>query len=133
MNLDRFSGISKVLARDYHLACLHNGPQLVLSAIMRKYYIICGKRVVKSILSKCPKCLPYSDRCLRQQMSGLPLDPQNLEFPFATTGLDYAGPIKVTPSRRRGGIFAFLFALLFRSFMWIVSDMTTQTLLVALL
>ena len=35
-------------------------------------------------------------------MARFPADWLHLTYPFADTGLDYAGPIKVTPSRGHG-------------------------------
>ena len=66
--------LSRALATDYHQLCLHGGPQLVLSAIARKDFIICGKRVKRSVVARCSKYLRYSGQCLSQQMASLPRD-----------------------------------------------------------
>lgn len=92
------SNLSKALAWDYHKLYLHGGPQLVLSALARKYFIICGKRVIRLIISKCSRCLRYSGCCLSQRMASLPSNWLVYAYSFATTGVDYAGLIKVTPS-----------------------------------
>ena len=53
--LSIISNLSEALAWDYHQLFLHGGPQLVLSVIAKKYFFICGKRVVRSIIPKCSK------------------------------------------------------------------------------
>ena len=81
---------------------MHTGPDLKLSAILRRFYIICGKQVVKSIANKCTNCLRYTYRCVSQQMASLPINRLTFTCTFVATDIDYAGLIKVTPSTRRG-------------------------------
>ena len=81
---------------------LHGGPKLVLSALSRNYNLICGTRIIKSVLHRCPQYYRYSGRRLHQQMASLPIERLDLVYPFAVTGLDFAGPIKETPSKGRG-------------------------------
>ena len=137
MILDRFSQASRALIRDYHLAFLHAGPQLLFSALCRKYYIICGKRVIKSVLSACPTCRRYSGRCVSQQMASLPFERLDLEYPFTVTGVDFAGPIKVTPSKSRGIQSTKGYICIFVCFatrathIEIVSDLSTKAFLAA--
>ena len=100
--LARRSKLSVILAWDFHRIFLDGGPQLIHSALSRKYFLVCGKRVVRSVTSKCSQCLGLSGRLQSQQMACLPPDRLVYEYQFATTSLDYAGSIKVTPSRGRG-------------------------------
>ena len=48
------SHLSKLIARSYHLRCLHGGTQLTLSLLREKYWIVHSRRLVKSVISKCP-------------------------------------------------------------------------------
>ena len=126
-----------MIALDYHHMYSHDGPQLLLSAIFRRYFLICGTRKVKPVLSKCPKCLRYSGRCMSQQMSSLLIDRLVFTYPFAATGVDYAGPIKITPSRGRGitstkGYICIFICLVTRAVhVEIASDLLTKTFLAA--
>lgn len=135
--LSRYSSVAKMIVLDYHKMLLHAGPQLVLSAISRKYFIICGKRVITSLICKCITCVRYSGRCLTQQMAPLPADRLEFTYPFAATGLDYAGPIKVTPSRGRGitsakGYICIFVCLVTKAVhVEIVSDLTTKAFIAA--
>ena len=100
--LDRFNQLSRALIRDYHLVFLHTGPQLLFSALCRKNYIICGKRVIKSVLSACPTCRRYSGRCISQQMAPFYFERLDLEYPFTGIGVDFTGPMKGAPPKGRG-------------------------------
>ena len=72
---------------------------------------------------------------MSQQMAPLPMDRLVFTFPFAATGLDYAGPIKVTPSRGRGVtstkgyICVFVCLSTKATHIEIVSDLTTKAFL----
>ena len=69
---------------------------------------------------------------MSQQMAPLPVDRLVFTFPFAAIGLDYAGPIKVTPSRTRGVkstkgyICVFVCLVTKATHIEIVSDLTTK-------
>ena len=70
-------------------------------------------------------------------MAPLPIEHLTLTFPFAATGVDYAGPIKVTPSRGCGikstkGYICFFICLVTRAIhVEIASDLTTRAFLAA--
>ena len=104
----------------------------------RKYFILCGMRVVKSVCSHCPNCLCYSSRCSAQQVASLLIERLRFEFLFATTGLDYAVAIKVMPSRGRvvtstkGYICIFICLVTRAVHVEIVSDLTSICFLSAL-
>ena len=72
-----------------------------------------------------------------QQMSSLPIDRLVFTYPFAATGVDYAGPIKVTPSRGLGitstkGYICIFICLVTRAVhVEIASDLSTKTFLAA--
>ena len=70
-------------------------------------------------------------------MASLPAERLIPDYPFAVTGLDYAGPIKVTPSKERkitsnkGYICIFVYFVTRAMLIEIVSDMTAKTFLAA--
>ena len=74
----------------------------MLSAILRHFHIICGKRKVKLTANKCPKCLCYTGRWISQQMASLTINRLTFTFPFIATGINISGPIKVTRSTGNG-------------------------------
>ena len=71
-------------------------------SILRRYFLICGNQIVKSVSRKFPKCLLYLGQCVSQQMSSLPIERLVFTYPFVATGVDYAGTINVTSSKGRG-------------------------------
>ena len=100
--LSKNSHLAKLVINDAHEKTLHGGPQLVMSQVLRKFWIIHGKRIIRHLISKCTKCIRYSSRIAFQQMSSLPEFKVNPQRPFQFTGLDYAGPIQVRCSKGRG-------------------------------
>ena len=116
---------------------LHGGPQLLLSAISRKYAMICGLKVIKSVLCKCTTCLRYSARCLTQQVASLRNECLTFTFLFAVTGVDHAIPIKITLSKGRGikstkGYICIFICLVTRAIhVKIASDLITRPFLAA--
>ena len=86
--LDRYSHLAQMIALDYHRIYMHSGPELILSAILRRFHIIRGKRIVKSIAYECTKGLCYTGRCMSHQMASLPIDRRTFTFLFAAKGVD---------------------------------------------
>ena len=66
------SHLSKLIARSYHLRCLHGGAQLTLSLLREKYWIVHSRQLVKSVISKCPTCIRHRGQTMTQLMGNLP-------------------------------------------------------------
>ncbi|XP_023246626.1 uncharacterized protein LOC111643287 [Copidosoma floridanum] len=125
------------LIEEVHALTLHGGTQLMLSHIGRSLWIIQGRRVVSGVFHRCVRCLRFSQQRTQQQMAPLPairLEPQR---PFASAGVDYAGPVPVLFSRGRGakatkGYIAIFVCLVTRAVhIEIVSDLSTGAFLAA--
>ena len=96
------SHFSELIIQDRHRNVLHAGTQLILALIRKSYWIINGRRAVKSFISKCIPCIRYRAATLTQQMEDLPAPRVIPSYPFLHVGLDYAGPIKFKVSPGRG-------------------------------
>ncbi|XP_046145417.1 uncharacterized protein LOC114881524 [Osmia bicornis bicornis] len=131
------NALATLLVRDAHLRTLHGGPQLTRSMLARRYWIIHGRSLVRDVIKGCVKCARYSGRPTTQLMAPLPLERITPRRPFLSTGVDYAGPVKLRTSPGRGhksykGYIALFICLTTRAFhLEAVSDLTSASFLAA--
>ncbi|KAL7301917.1 hypothetical protein TKK_0005512 [Trichogramma kaykai] len=127
----------KRLVRQAHLETLHGGAQLMSSHLARQFWNTRGARVIQAVCHGCVKCTRFRAVSLDQQMAPLPSARVTPGRPFATTALDYAGPMSILFSRGRGakttkGYVAIFVCLLTRAVhIEVVSDLTTRAFLAA--
>jgi hypothetical protein len=135
--LPKDSALTKLLITDSHARNLHSGLQQTLQYIKRKYWIINGRRTVKDHLAKCLRCRRYKSQAAQQLMGDLPKDRVNPSHPFTNTGIDYAGPIKISTTRGRGqrsykGYISVFVCLSTKAVhLEVVSDMSTDAFIAA--
>lgn len=86
----------------YHRENLHAGPQLLLSFLRQKYWILSARRIVRQRFHKCNTCFRAKPTNVFPAMADLPdcrVEPSKC---FTHTGADYAGPFYITLVRKRG-------------------------------
>ena len=129
---------TKVLILEYHRLTLHGNTELLVSLIRKSYWIINARKAVRSVIHKCLICFRWRAQTGSQQMGDLPaarVQPSNC---FNSTGVDYAGPINVTISKRRGitsskGYIAVFVCFAVKAIhLEVVGDMTTESFIAAL-
>ncbi|XP_072384716.1 uncharacterized protein [Diabrotica undecimpunctata] len=96
------SKLSKLIIQHCHTKTLHGGIQQTLHYIKKRFWITHGKRVVREEINTCVKCKRYKAETAQQLMGSLPRARVNQAHPFANTGVDYAGPIKIIATKGRG-------------------------------
>ncbi|XP_011859476.1 PREDICTED: uncharacterized protein LOC105556968 [Vollenhovia emeryi] len=94
--------ISELLIDQAHLRSLHGGTQLTLRWLRQNYWIISARSLIKSHIRRCVKCSKHSAKNPTQLMGDLPSPRVNPSPPFSHTGIDYAGPMLITPFVGRG-------------------------------
>jgi hypothetical protein len=106
--------IVELLIRHYHEQEGHSaGVRTVLSAIQREFWILQGRSRIRWIIGKCAQCRKkYASPC-EQIMAPLPEARVPVpDYPFASMGVDYFGPLMVKRGRsqvkRYGCIFTCL-------------------------
>jgi len=132
--------ITETLLREEHIRLLHCGPQQLLSSIRNKYWPLSGTREVRKVTRKCVPCFRYKPKTQEHLMADLSESSVNtFSKPFEISGVDYAGPLQVRESRRRGrirtskGYIAVLTCFATKAVhLELVSDLTTETFLAAL-
>lgn len=94
--------LTKLLIRQTHLNTLHGGPELVITMLRRRYWIINMRSAVRWEIHKCVKCYRHNATRCAQLMGNLPKPRVQVDRPFTHTGVDCAGPINVRMSKGRG-------------------------------
>ena len=136
--IPKSSHIAELLIRDAHRVTFHGGPQLMLSHLLRTFWIIHAEIACDSaVVRRCVTCTRYRRQTLEQQMAPLPTVRLAPSRPFTSTGVDYAGPFAVRTSKGRGqrsskGYVAIFVCMVTRAVhIEVVSDYSAPTFLMA--
>ncbi|XP_018364357.1 PREDICTED: uncharacterized protein LOC108762053 [Trachymyrmex cornetzi] len=127
--------LTDLIIRDQHLNHFHMGPQLLLSTLRERYWIIRGKHAIKRVLGKCVLCFRIRLHSPVQKMGDLPACRITPSRAFKHTGVDYAGPFNIKISRNKSGkAYLCLFVCLATKaiHLELVSDLTSEMFLNAL-
>lgn len=129
--------LSVLLARHYHQILLHAGPQLMLTTIRQKFWILGARNLARQVYHQCNTCFRRKPVLVQQSMADLPTSRVSPTRPFSTCGVDYCGPLFVkSPVRKHGprkvNIAIFVCFSTRAVHIELVSDLTTSTFLAAL-
>ena len=94
--------VEKIIV-DCHENNLHTGPSLVSTLLRQHYWILNSRKLIRKLIHSCNTCFRTKPRPLCPLMGQEPsyrVTPQTKCF--VETGVDYAGPLYVTTSKRRG-------------------------------
>lgn len=100
--LPRRDHIVDLIIDYHHRKNLHTGPQLLMSLLRQKYWIMAARNIVRSRVQKCNVC--FKTRPVNQfpMMASLPACRVTEAKSFCHCGIDYAGPIAIIPRHGRG-------------------------------
>ena len=95
--LDETSWLTTLVIRKAHEEVLHFGIETTLAKIREKFWIVRGRKTTKNVLRKCVICKRFQGKTMKPtKETNLPEFRVNfMTHAFATTGLDYAGPLFV--------------------------------------
>ncbi|XP_045453907.1 uncharacterized protein LOC123663262 [Melitaea cinxia] len=101
--LPRKGHILDLLVDYHHKVNCHAGPDLLMSILRQRYWILSARNLIRSRVHKCLPCFRLRAKPNFPEMA----DHRSCRVtpavkPFLHTGTDYAGPFKVTISRGRG-------------------------------
>jgi hypothetical protein len=94
--------IGPVIIKYTHEQQLHAGPQGTLAALRQKYWIVSPRSVIRQVLHQCHKCFKAKPVAAKFKIGNLPNHRVQPARPFATTGVDYAGPFYIREIRGGG-------------------------------
>lgn len=135
--ISRKSLLVPLLLREAHIRTLHGGPQMMITYLRGKYWLINAKNAVKRYVRECVICARQRAENKVQKMGDLPEIRVTPARPFSISGVDFAGPINVRMSKGRGAKSTKAYISLFICMctkalhLEVVSDMTTQAFLAA--
>lgn len=96
--LPRKAHFTILIVINAHSRVLHNGVKETLTEIRRKYWIVKGRSLVRSIIHRCVVCKRHEGASFRTPMPpALPTFRVQEQPPFTFTGVDYAGPLYTRP------------------------------------
>ncbi|XP_046592768.1 uncharacterized protein LOC107217180 [Neodiprion lecontei] len=133
--------VTKVIMRKEHLRLHHCGPEQLLHSIRQRYWALSGWREARKVTSNCIQCYRSRPKVPDVMMGDLPTERVRGSLkPFTNAGVDYAGPLQVRESRRRGRVpttkawIAVFTCLATRAVhLELVTEMTTEAFLSTLL
>ena len=92
--LPRKAHFTILIVRNAHSRVFHNGVKETLTEIRRKYWIVKGRSLVRSIIHCCVICKQHEGATFQTLMPpALPTFRVQEQAPFTFTGVDYAGPL----------------------------------------
>ncbi|XP_071571322.1 uncharacterized protein [Temnothorax nylanderi] len=137
MRLHAKHSLSRLIARHYHEANLHAGPQTLLYTLRQQFWIIDGRNLCQKTVHTCVRCFRAKPIVAEQLISRLPavrVQPARL---FLRVGIDFCGPFNCKPRIRSKAVLK-TYVCVFVCFptkavhMEIVNDLTTDAFLAAL-
>lgn len=101
--LPRNHHILNLLVDYHHIVNCHAGPDLLMSILRQRYWILSARSLIRNRVHKCLPCFRLRPKPTFPEMSEhKACRVVQSAKPFIHTGTDYAGPFKVTLARGRG-------------------------------
>nr|CAI5846278.1 unnamed protein product [Callosobruchus analis] len=130
--------LTKLIITNEHYRHLHAGGLQLLGSLRQTYWIIHGRRTIRSILSKCIVCFRLRPTAITCKMADLPRDRVTPLRPFYISGVDLAGPFNIKDGKLRNRSIIKAYLCIFICFttkavhLEAVYDLTSQSFLNAL-
>lgn len=128
----------ELLVMDRHIRNFHAGCNALLASLQREFWILSGRRTVRSVVFRCLPCYRLKAVTMQPQMGDLPPDRVTGDRPFSGVGTDFAGPFMIKASRWRNTklIKAYLCVFVCLStkavHLEVVADLTTEAFIASL-
>ena len=130
--------LTHVLVRDEHLRLLHAGPTLLTSSLSRRFHLVGGRKLIRSITRECVTCRKYTARPKPQLLGQLPVERITPGSVFDKVGVDYAGPMLIKYGHVRKPTIVKAYVCVFVSLavkavhLELVSDLTSEAFIACL-
>ena len=106
--------ITRLIINDCHRRVLHNGVRETLMELRSRYWIVRGRQVIRKEIYSCSVCRRHEGQAYKADpLSDMPEFRFKEEHPFASTGVDFAGPLFVKSSDGRGSQVSKVYICLF--------------------
>ncbi|XP_043264280.1 uncharacterized protein LOC122404410 [Colletes gigas] len=87
--------VTNLIVAYEHCRLLHAGCQLTSASLRNRFWIVACKRVVRKTIHRCIRCFRTKPTGINPIMGNLPATRVTPARPFATCGVDYAGPLLI--------------------------------------
>lgn len=132
--------VTGLIFKEEHVDLHHCGAEQLLASVRQKYWVLWGRKEARKVTRSCVDCFRWRPTRAQIKMGDLPAARvAGYVRPFAISGVDYAGPIKIKESRRRGRVHTSkAYIALFICFntkavhIELVTDLTTESFIAAL-
>lgn len=130
--------LTKTIILTEHKRLLHAGPSLLSVSISRRFHLIKGRSLIRSITRRCVICRRNLARPQQQMMGQLPAERVQPDAIFSQVGVDYVGPlyVKIGAVRRPTIVKAYVAVYVSLTIKAVhleaVSDLTTEAFLACL-
>ena len=119
-----------LLIEKMHLDLCHAGVQILMSNIRERFWILGGRRTIRSIIRKCVTCNRHDSKSIKVDEPPLPLDRVRDATVFEVTGIDFAGPVYLR-DKSKAWICIFTCAVFRAVHIELVSSLSTPSFLEA--
>ena len=126
------------LFRHYHLLLGHCGPSTLLAHAANLYHVVGGRKLARTVCSKCVTCRRAATKASTQLLGQLPPARTEPTYPFLHTGMDFAGPFSIKKGHTRRPVIIQAYLAVFVCYVTkavhleAVSDLSTPAFLAAL-
>ena len=94
--------LAEKIVEMYHEQTIHGGVQATMSKVRERFWIPRLRTLVKSVRYKCSTCKRINAKGLSSPLPAmLPKFREEFSNPFATTGIDFAGPLHFKMSKTK--------------------------------
>ena len=123
------SKISLLLIKFLHVLYSHSGVDATMAITRENYWVIRGRHAAKTVIKFCIVCQRQHARTQNEIAPPLPDFRVRFYKPFQTIGLDFAGPLKVKFSKKKGYVLLFVCSMTRAVHLELTSSLnTTDTL-----
>lgn len=118
------------LVYDKHVDMCHAGVQTLLNSLREEFWILGGRRAIRSIIQKCITCKRQDVKGLETEPAPLPLNRVKDATVFEISGVDFAGPVFLI-GRQKAWICLFTCAVYRAVHLELVTSLSTTAFLEA--
>nr|XP_042912686.1 uncharacterized protein LOC122272764 [Parasteatoda tepidariorum] len=106
----------------------HAGVSYTLNSLRERFWLLCGRRTVKSVLRSCVVCKHFSAKSVDPPTASPPADKIQDAAVFQVTGVDFAGPV-ILKDNSKAWICIFTCAVYRAAHLELVTSLSTEAFL----
>ncbi|GFX73914.1 uncharacterized protein TNCV_397251 [Trichonephila clavipes] len=114
-----------------HLVNKHAGTLTLLTILRERFWIVKGKRIVRSVIKECLTCKRQKIKHLEVPFPPLPKDRTEVAAVFQVSGVDLAGPL-LTKSKQKAWIVLFTCAVFRAVHLELITSLSTTDFIQAM-